>query len=212
MKTDELITMLASGDVRPQAVPKRRIALHIALGLLATVILMATILGVRSNLPQVLLMPAFWLKVVFVVALARVGWVATMRLSSPGKQAGKVALMITATLVIMWSIAAVQLMMAAPDTRPHMFWGSTWRACPLLIAGLSLPIFIVLLHAMRELAPTRLRLAGAAAGLTAGGAAAIVYCLHCPEMMMPFVSFWYVVGILIPTGIGALIGPRVLRW
>lgn len=212
MKTDELITMLASGDVRPQAVPIRRIALQIALGVLATIILMATMLGVRSNMAQVLLMPAFWLKLVFVAALARVGWVATMRLSSPGKRAGKIALMIAVTLFVMWSIAAAQIMMAAPGTRLHMFWGNTWRACPLLIAGLSLPIFIALLHAMRELAPTRLRLAGAAAGLTAGGTAAIVYCLHCPEMMAPFVGFWYVLGILIPTLLGTLLGPRVLRW
>ncbi|HCN91143.1 MAG TPA: anti-sigma F factor, partial [Oxalobacteraceae bacterium] len=27
-----------------------------------------------------------------------------------------------------------------------------------------------------------------------------------------FIGFWYLLGILIPAGIGALIGPRVLRW
>ena len=93
-----------------------------------------------------------------------------------------------------------------------MFWGSTWRVCPFLIAGLSLPILIAVLRAMRELAPTRLRLAGAAAGLSAGAAAATVYCLHCPEMAPPFVAFWYVIGILLATGAGALLGPRMLRW
>lgn len=212
MKTDELITMLASGDVRPRPVPMQRIALQIALGLLATIALMAVLLGIRPNLLQTLLMPAFWLKVVFVAALAAAGWIATTRLSSPGKTTGKVAWMIAAILLAMWGIAAAELLMAIPHTRPHMFWGNTWRACSLLIAGLSLPIFIALLHALRELAPTRLRLAGAAAGLTAGGTAAVVYCLHCPEMMAPFVGFWYVLGILIPTMIGALIGPQVLRW
>jgi hypothetical protein len=31
-------------------------------------------------------------------------------------------------------------------------------------------------------------------------------------MTAPFIGFWYVLGMLIPTAIGALIGPRVLRW
>ena len=65
---------------------------------------------------------------------------------------------------------------------------------------------------MKELAPTRLRLAGATAGLAAGSAAALVYCLHCPELAAPFVGFWYVLGMLIPAAAGALIGPRLLRW
>lgn len=212
MKTDDLITMLASGEIQPRPIPTRRIVLQIALGVLATIVLMVALLGVPTNLSQALLMPAFWLKVGFVVALASVGWIATTRLSSPGVRIGKVPLMIAAILLVMWSIAAAQLLMAVPDTRMYMFWGKTWRVCPLLIAALSLPIFIALLHTMRELAPTRLRLAGAAAGLTAGGVAAIIYCLHCREMMAPFVGFWYVLGILIPTTIGALIGPRVLRW
>lgn len=212
MKTEELITMLASGDSRPQPISRRRMTLQISLGLLVTIILLVTVLGVRVNLAQVVLMPAFWLKLAFVLALARVGWIATMRLSSPGKPIGKVPMMIAAVLLVMWCIAAVQLLLAAPETRSYMFFGNTWRACPLLIAGLSLPIFIALLHALRELAPTRLRLAGAAAGLTAGAIAATVYSLHCTEMMAPFVGFWYVLGMLIPTLVGALIGPRVLRW
>jgi hypothetical protein len=54
-------------------------------------------------------------------------------------------------------------------------------------------------------------LAGAVAGL-ASGAAAAVYCLHCPEMSAAFVGFWYLLGMLVPTVAGALLGPRVLAW
>ena len=61
-------------------------------------------------------------------------------------------------------------------------------------------------------APTRLRLVGASAGLVAGGLAASVYALHCPEMAASFVGFWYVLGMLVPTAAGALLGPRLLRW
>ena len=62
------------------------------------------------------------------------------------------------------------------------------------------------------LAPTRLRLAGAAAGLLSGAVGALVYSLHCPELAAPFLGFWYLLGMLIPTAAGALLGPRLLRW
>jgi hypothetical protein len=57
-----------------------------------------------------------------------------------------------------------------------------------------------------------LRTAGAAAGLASGATAAMVYCLHCPEMSPAFVGVWYVLGIAAMTLVGALIGPKVLSW
>ena len=65
---------------------------------------------------------------------------------------------------------------------------------------------------MKGLAPTRLRLAGAAAGFAAGAIGALVYTLHCPELDAPFLAVWYVSGMLIPTVVGAFVGPRLLRW
>ncbi|HEX2604257.1 MAG TPA: DUF1109 domain-containing protein [Oxalicibacterium sp.] len=212
MNTDELINMLASGDPRPPAIPVRRMLVLVTCGVLASVVLMATFLGVRADLIQVLAMPAFWLKVLFVLALAFIGWRLTARLSHPGLRSTALAALLALPLAVIWTMAAWSLMAAAPGERSELFWGSTWRVCPFLIAGLSLPILIAVLRAMRELAPTRLRLAGAAAGLSAGAAAATVYCLHCPEMAPPFVAFWYVIGILLATGTGALLGPRLLRW
>lgn len=212
MNTDELINMLASGDSRPPAKPLRRILGWLALSMLTSFALMALFLGVRSNLMQVLMLPAFWMKFVFTIALACIGWRLTARLSSPGSRTGLVAALLALPLLALWSFAAVSLMTAEPGERSELFWGSTWRVCPFLIAALSLPVLVGALRAMRELAPTRLRIAGAAAGLSAGAAAAAVYCLHCPELAAPFVGFWYVLGMLIPTAAGALLGPRVLRW
>jgi hypothetical protein len=50
------------------------------------------------------------------------------------------------------------------------------------------------------------------AGLLAGATATMVYCLHCPEMGVPFWGVWYFLGILIPAAVGLLLGPRLLRW
>lgn len=77
---------------------------------------------------------------------------------------------------------------------------------------LSLPAGGGMLLVMRQLAPTRLRLAGAAAGLVAGSGAALVYTLHCPELALPFVALWYLGGMLLPALLGAIIGPRLLVW
>ena len=52
----------------------------------------------------------------------------------------------------------------------------------------------------------------AAAGLLAGAFAAAVYCLHCPETSAIFVLIWYSLGILATSLLGALLGPRLLRW
>jgi hypothetical protein len=68
------------------------------------------------------------------------------------------------------------------------------------------------LKVMRGLAPTRLRWAGAGGGFAAGAAAALVYSLHCPELAAPFVGMWYLLGMAIPMGVGAALGPRLLRW
>ncbi|MBL7372919.1 DUF1109 family protein, partial [Escherichia coli] len=42
--------------------------------------------------------------------------------------------------------------------------------------------------------------------------AATVYCIHCPEVSAIFVLTWYSLGILLAASIGALLGPRLLRW
>jgi hypothetical protein len=93
-----------------------------------------------------------------------------------------------------------------------LLMGQSWRVCPRNILALSLPILAATLVVVRRLAPTRLVLAGAAAGLFSGGVAATVYGLHCPESTMPFVAVWYSLGISAPVVIGAVLGPWALRW
>ena len=213
MKTDDLITMLSSGpDVALAARPVRATALPLFGGLLASAALMLAILGLRPDLDLEMTWPKFWLKLVFSLALAGAGALAVKRLAAPGASTRALPLFIAGPVLALWVVAGVALWLAAPESRSDLFWGSTWRYCPLLIALLSLPLLAAALHILRGRAPTRLRLAGAAAGFAAGGAAAVVYCLHCPEMSPAFVGFWYLLGILIPTAVGAVLGPRALAW
>jgi hypothetical protein len=106
----------------------------------------------------------------------------------------------------------VRLWLAPDETRVALVLGRTWRTCSLNIALLSLPGLIALLVALRSLAPTRLPLAGAMAGLLAGAVGALAYCLRCQEHAVPFWATWYLLGMAIPMAVGALLGRRVLRW
>jgi hypothetical protein len=82
----------------------------------------------------------------------------------------------------------------------------------LRIVALSLPITAAIGWAVRRQAPVRLRQAGAAVGLAGGAISASLYALACTETSSAFVLVWYSAGIALSTAIGALLGPRAMRW
>jgi hypothetical protein len=213
MKTDDLVTMLArgAGAVAPNAAV-RSYAAAIGWGMLGAALLMGILLGVRHDLEAAMLLPMFWVKLAFVAFLVAASMLAVLRLSRPGVLLAWVPGALAAPVLTMWLLAAYALMRADPAQRAQLFFGDTWTSCPLLVALLSSPAFAAVLWVTRGLAPTRLRLTGAAAGLLAGAVGALVYSLHCPELTAPFLGFWYLLGMLIPTAAGALLGPRLLRW
>ncbi len=212
MKTDDLIDLLAVGGALEPGVARRASPWPLLAAVTVSGAVLLTTLGPRADLPLSGLLPAFWIKLAFCLALASAAWVALKRLATPGARIAALPWLVGVPIAVLWAIAAIMLMQASPAERAELFWGETWRYCPTLITLMSLPVFGAALHVMRGLAPTRLRLAGASAGLAAGAMAAAVYCLHCPEMSAVFVGFWYLLGMVIPAGIGALIGPRVLVW
>jgi hypothetical protein len=173
---------------------------------------MLVTLGVRSDLAQATTEWMFWMKLLFAACLALAGLVATERLSRPGMRVGFVWAALATPVLALWLAAVVVLFRAAPEQRMGLMMGGTWIVCPLSIAMVSLPLFITTFWCMKQLAPTQFMLAGASAGLLAGALGAMVYALHCPESAAPFLGIWYVLGIAIPTAIGALLGPRILRW
>jgi len=213
MKTDELIAFLATGvDPVPARTVGRRFTMALGLGLVGAVLVLLATLGVRADLALAATEWMFWMKLVFAASLALAGVWATERLAQPGVPVGLAWLAMAAPVLALWLVAATALLSAAPEQRLALVLGDTWKSCPLNIAMLSLPLFAAFFWCMRNLAPTRLALAGACSGLLAGALSALVYALHCPESAAPFLGVWYVLGIAIPTLAGALLGPRILRW
>ena len=133
-------------------------------------------------------------------------------MSTPGLGIKTLPFLLAAPVVGVWAVALFGIRQVPAAEVPGYVLGSTWSACALLIAMLSVPIFVCVLWVMRRLAVTRPTIAGGVAGLFSGAMAASVYGLHCPEVSPAFVGIWYVLGILIPTLTGLLIGRRVLSW
>lgn len=213
MKTDELIGALArQSEAVAAGAAVRRLALTSLFGATAAVPLMLGVLGTNPDLTVDARTSMFWLKAAFVVAVAAAAWQLVRRLACPGAEALKPARALAVPFALMAALAVVVLVAAPAAERPSLVLGSSWDSCPFNIALLSLPAFVLLLTAVRSLAPTRLALTGAATGLLAGALGTLVYLLHCPELEAPFIAVWYVLGMLIPAGVGAVVAPKVLAW
>lgn len=213
MNTDELIALLANqaAPTDPHVV-RKRFAVALLVGVATALLWVVLVLRVRSDLLDVARTFMFWLKLALPSCLLIGAGSMVVRLARPGMSSGRGRVWVGAGLVAVWLGAALVLLQALPAERPLLLLGLTWKTCVFNIALLSIPGLIAVFWALRGLAPTRLRLAGASGGLLAGAAATLVYCLHCPEMSVPFWALWYVLGMLAPALAGALLGPRWLRW
>lgn len=213
MKTVELITLLAR-DATPvkRGMLPARLILFALLGALAAFLILVPWLGIRPDLAEAVTGATFWMKAVYTFGLGVAGFALVERLSRPGAKGIVGWILAGFFAVVIIAIAVSQLMSTSPEQMRDALMGTTWDRCPWRILVLSVPGLAVILWTMRSFAPTRLALAGAAAGLLAGGIAATVYGLHCAETAAPFVALWYSLGVILSTMIGAIIGPRVLRW
>ncbi|MEG3155575.1 DUF1109 domain-containing protein [Sphingomonas sp. RB1R13] len=213
MNTDDLIASL-SADVRPvgRDAVGWRLASGVIVGALASTLVIIATLGFRPDLWLAMHGATFWMKWGYTISLAAVAITVTARLARPNPGSLR-RLWLIAVPVVALAIAGIGELIRTPRSEWLAMWlGQTWTKCPWLVLMLAVPIFIGLLWSFRRLAPTRLRAAGAAAGLAAGAFSATVYCLHCPEVSAIFVLTWYSLGILLAASVGALVGPRLLRW
>ncbi|MFN2474345.1 MAG: DUF1109 domain-containing protein [Sphingomicrobium sp.] len=213
MNTDDLITSLSSG-VTPvsRSAVGWRLAAGVIVGAAASTLLIIATLGFRPDLWLAMHGSTLWMKWGYTISLAVAAIYATARLARP-EPGGLRRLWLIAVPVLGLAAIGVNELINTPRADWLAMWlGQTWDKCPWLVLILAMPIFIGLLWSFRRLAPTRLRAAGAVAGLTAGAFAATVYCLHCPEVSAIFVLTWYSLGILLAATIGAIVGPRLMRW
>lgn len=212
MKTEELIAHL--GDDLTPAPPYyvgRVLAMGLGLGFLLSAILMLVAMGPRPDLSAAMTGGAFWMKLAYTLSFAALGLWMVERLGRSDASARKPALFLLVPMILLLVVAIMQISQPGID-RHHMMMGDSWRVCAVDILTISLPAFVAVFWSLRKLAPTRLTLAGAGAGLLAGGVGASVYAFHCVEYTAPFILIWYTGGMAVAALIGAVISRWALRW
>jgi hypothetical protein len=100
---------------------------------------------------------------------------------------------------------------------PSVSWGARMIGTNSLACLASIPLIglgplAIFLATLRHGAPTRPRLAGAVAGVLAGGLSATFYAAHCTDDSPLFVALWYSIAICGLALAGALLAPRAARW
>ena len=170
MKTDELVALLArdATPVKRGALPMR-IGIFSIVGAIAAFGILVVWLGIRPDLAEAVTGSTYWMKTLYTFGVGIAGFALVERLSRPGAK-GRIGWALAGFFTVaILAIAASQLIATPPEQMRAAFMGSSWDKCPWRILALSLPGLAVILWTMRRFAPTRPALAGAAAGLLAGG-------------------------------------------
>jgi hypothetical protein len=213
MRTSDLILRLTNNLTPIESnFASKRLNRALSVGLASSTALLVVLYGIRSDMPELLLTTMFWVRLAFPVATLITALKLAGRLGRPGAPVRLAWFVVTLPFITMLLVATFMVLATPPGYRLQLMLGTTWKVSTANIALLSLPSLAAVMHALKGLAPTRLALAGAGAGLLAGAQGSLVYSLYCSEMSVPFWGVWYVLGIIITAGIGALLAPLYLRW
>ncbi len=211
MKTEDLIEALARGE---DATAKRkawpRLVFALVIGLLLGVGLLLTFFGMRPDIGAARM--TVMMKAGFAAMAAGVSLPLLMRLSRPGRGLGWRVAAIFGFAALCAVVTAIALMGGDPSTRFAAWMGGQFPWCVVIIPLLAAPTAALLGWLVRDLAPTRLTMTGAALGAVSGGIGAMVYAMYCPVDSVAFVTTWYAVSIALCAVIGAVVGARLLRW
>lgn len=211
MKTGELINALFEDRVTPLA-PGRALTLALIPGAVIAVCLFLAVLGLRPHFLALLAEPRFLFKLIVCDLLAALSGLLVLRLVRPAA-AVRGALMLLAVAPALLALGVgVELIVVPAAQWGQRLVGSNSMVCLRSIPFLGLAPLIATLIALRNGAPENPALAGAGAGLFAGAIGAALYATHCPDDSPLFVAVWYPLAIAMLTGLGAVLGARLLRW
>ncbi len=193
MKTDELLIALAVGAV-------------------AALCLMLAIFGAPSEASGGDYFGLTALALTFTLGLVAAGASFLIKTARPGKPGRKPLVVIGLLFLAMLSAGGVALVLAHPAAWGGMVFGPQWVVCLICIPLFAIAPFASLIWALRKEAPTNLVLTGAVTGLVAGALGASVFAFHHPGGTIPFIVLWYGGPIVLCAIVGAILGPRLLRW
>lgn len=214
MRTDDLIaTLAAEAGAPPAARPDRALAIAITAGMaLSLALFLATLGGPRPDFAASLSSPRFLLKFAVTLSVAAAGLVLVPRLVRPGARLGAATVAALLPLAVVAGSVAFEVASLPGQALMPALVGEDALVCLVFVPLLGAAPLAGIILALRHGAPTRPTLAGAVAGILAGGLAATLYASHCIDDSPLFVATWYTLGIAVLAAAGALAGRRWLRW
>lgn len=213
MKTNQLITLLSTNVDTVEAGRLGKIVTWaLAIGGLVAFCTMVATVGFRADLGSSSSLIFLALKLLFSLSLLGIGARLLVKAMRPGRDLRKpfrlIVLPFMATIVVAIVLLALGHSASWMSLPPKAMWAGPLVCIP-LFANAPLGLLI---WALRKGAPTNLRGTETIAGVVAGATGASVYAFSCPVDSVPFVALWYGAAIAFCAVIGAMIGPRFLRW
>lgn len=213
MKTEQLIDMLGTNldPVKPGRLGKT-LAWTLVLGWVAALVLMLATVGVQPDITDRENLGFLAVKLLFALSLIGSGTAFLARSIQPGRDTRRRFALAFVPIMVMGAAGLVTLVGQSPSAWESLILGTQWAACLACILFFSIIPFALLIWALRKGAPTNLKRTGAIAGLVAGALGAAAYALSSPDDSLPFIAIWFSAPILLGAFIGAMLGPRLLRW
>lgn len=213
MNTDELINFLGT-NIEPVKSGQLRNTLlaSLAVGAVAALCLMLVILGEPDEAFGGGHLGLKFLGLVFTLGLVIAGTSYLLRAARPGTPGRRPLVVLGLLFFALLSAGAITLVLSHPVVWGEMVFGPQWAACLICIPLFAIAPFASLIWALRKEAPTYPAWTGAVAGLVAGALGGAALTLHHSAGSIPFILLWYGGPIVVCTVVGAILGPRLLRW
>lgn len=212
METDSLIKALAADTTKPALPQPWAWAAAIGLAVLLAAAVFLALLGPRPDIGAVAGTARFLFKFAFTLAVSATAFGLLRALARPGAPLGKVKGWILLAPVLMAGAVSLELALVPSGSWAVRMMGTNSLACLGFIPLIGLGPLAVFMAMLRHGAPTRPRLAGAVAGVLAGGLSATFYAAHCTDDSPLFVGLWYSLAIAGLAVLGSLAAPRMTRW
>lgn len=211
MKTDDLIRALAEDAPAHSGDARNRALLLLAASTLVAGLLLVVIFTLRTDLAGAGAWPTFR-KLAFTLLLLAAGAKGATLLMQPDARVRDALIWLAAPVAAIVAFISADLALNGSAEIGARVIGSTAWQCLVSVSLLSAAPLAAFLYGLREGATTRPDIAGALAGVAAGGLAASLYAFHCTDDGALFVGVWYGLAILLVGVAGWFAGRRVLQW
>jgi hypothetical protein len=212
METSVLIKAMAADSGRPSMPLGRAWPVSLAVGVVVAAVVFMASLGMRPDFENAARTMRFLFKFVVMAALALTAVAVLFPLSRPDPHpARRVRWLLLAPALLAIGVGLELATLPQAEWMPTMM-GSNNMVCLTYIPLIAVGPLAIFLATLRFGAPTRPRLAGAVAGILAGGVAAFFYAAQCIDDSPLFVAVWYTIAISGLAIIGAVFAPRIARW